>query len=222
MTTGKIWIKNLFIICSVLSLNLFSCTLEESNDYNEAFGVVEQFRNGDLYIRDDAGETLISTQPISSITTKDSRVWVSYTIENMNKTNDTLKILPYRVTNILSVPLQDASNINEDGIDIWSAWIAQNFLTFDFRIRAKNQDEIKNHEYALVLQPSNTESDTIFLNFRHDAKGDTKGVLCRTAIAVKLNELTVKRQFKIVAITYKDLNGFEQTIYRTYEDVKKF
>lgn len=119
----------------------------------------------------------------------------------------------------MPVYLQNESKLNDVGIDLWTLWIAQGFLTFDFRIRAKDPDKLKEHEYALVVQQKEV-TDTLSIDFRHDDGGDNYGVLCRTAVALKLNELRIAADSVVIAINYKNLAGTKHTEYRKYKLIK--
>ncbi|MDR0385304.1 MAG: NigD-like protein [Prevotellaceae bacterium] len=205
----------IFLISIVLFVH--ACVFgDEEGYYTDSFGVVKLFDNNMPYIESDEGEVLIPTQSISSFVRTGDRVWISYTVENENTKHDTLTVLPYRITSIMPLTLQSESRLNNDGIDLWTVWIAQGFLTFDFRIRANDPDKIKEHEYAMVASRQKETGDTLFIDFRHDAKGDNYGVLCRTAVAIKLSELKIANDYAVIAIDYNNLDGVKQTEYRTY------
>jgi len=199
--------RNLLYI--FICLSIVSCSLDETTLYSESFGVVYKSQDDKLYFRSDEGQVLIPTHDVSSFVGAGDRVWTTYSIEEESPNKDTLKVLPYRITQIKALELRAKSEINDVGVDLWNVWIAQNFLTLDFRIRANNADKIKDHEYALVSRKSN---DTLFIDFKHDSKGDNEGVLCRTAIAVKLDNTNTTES--TIAVNYKDLLGNKQTIYR--------
>jgi hypothetical protein len=202
-------------------LFMCSCSLSDEGYYSDSFGVVQLFDNGTQYVESDEGEILIPNQSISSFVETGDRVWISYTVEGENAKRDTLIILPYRITSVLPVSLQPSSTIDNDGVDLWTVWIAQGFLTFDFRIRAEDPEKIKGHKYALVA-PQREITDTLFINFRHDDGGDNYGVLCRTAVALKLSELkNVEKDSVMLAIDYKNLNGVDKTEYRMYKKTQK-
>jgi hypothetical protein len=190
--------------------------LEDDGDYRDSFGVIKLSGNNMQYVASDEGEMLIPSQSMSSFVEVGDRVWISYNIEKESPNRDTLTILPNRITRIIPLELQSKAKLNEDGIDLWTVWIAQNFLTFDFRIRTKDQEKMKEHEYELV-SPQKTITDTLFINFRHDAYEDNYGILCRTAIALKLNNLKIVNDSIVIAIDYKNLNGIKQMEYRTYK-----
>jgi hypothetical protein len=182
-----------------------------------------------LYIESDEGEILIPTQSISSFVQEGDRVWTSYLIiEDANPRKDTLLIEPYRVSHIMPVQIDRDANSNytgvnyqSDNIDVWNIWVSQGFLTVDFRIRALNQEKIKDHNYILALQKET--ADTLVINFIHDAQGDNSGVLCRTAIALKLSDIPINNDSLIIALNFKNLDGTKQTEYRMVkkEDVGK-
>ncbi|MDR2383703.1 MAG: NigD-like protein [Prevotellaceae bacterium] len=212
--------RRFFLIVSVV-LCTFSCTLdEESGYYSDSFGVVQLFNDDTQYVKSDEGEVLIPTQSISSFVETGDRVWISYTIEKENEKQDTLTILPYRITRVMPLDLQRESTLNESGIDLWTVWITQGFLTFDFRIRARDSEKIKDHKYALVA-PQKEVTDTLFINFRHDDGGDNYGVLCRTAVTLKLSNLNIAQDSVMLAIDYKNLSGVRQTEYRMYKKAQK-
>jgi hypothetical protein len=192
--------------------------LEETGYYSDSFGLVKL--SGSMqYIESDEGETLIPSQNVSAFVETGDRVWISYTVEQENAKRDTLTILPYRVTRIMPLKLENETELSEDGIDLWTVWLAQGFLTFDFRIRAKDQEKMKDHKYALV-SPRKEITDTLFINFRHDAGEDNYGVLCRTAVTLKLDDLKIARDSLVIAVDYRNLNGVRQTEYRTYRKVR--
>jgi hypothetical protein len=212
--------KQVFLI--VIILSLYSCSLDESGIYSESFGLVKNSvslsAGNTLYIESDEGEILIPTQSISSFVQEGDRVWTSYLIIEENPRKDTLMIEPYRVSHILPVQLtrnsgQTDVNFQTDNIDLWQVWESQGFLTVDFRIRAQNQEKIKDHEYTLAVQKEN--ADTLVINFIHDAKGDNSGVLCRTAIALKLSDIPIINNSLIIALNFKTLDGIKQTEYLT-------
>jgi hypothetical protein len=215
--------KKLFLI--VILISLYSCSLDESGLYSESFGVVKNSASlaagNTLYIESDEGEILIPTQSISSFVQEGDRVWTSYSIiEETNVRKDTLLIEPYRVSHIMPIQLEKSSNSDHtgdnfqtDNIDLWEIWVSQGFLTIDFRIRAVNQEKIKDHEYTLAIQKES--ADTLVINFIHDAKGDNSGILCRTAIALKLSDIPIINNSLIIALNFKNLNGIRQTEYRT-------
>jgi hypothetical protein len=209
---------SLFFVGIILCL--YSCSLEdEGGDYRDSFGVVKLSGDNKQYIASDENEVLIPSQNVSSFVETGDRVWISYNIEKENPNRDTLTILPNRITRIMPLELQNEAKLNEDGIDLWTVWVAQDFLTFDFRIRARDQETMKEHKYELAsLRKEST--DTLFINFRHDADGDNYGVLCRTAVALKLNNLKIANDSVVIVIDYKNLNGIKQTEYRTYKKVK--
>jgi hypothetical protein len=210
--------KSRFFLVGVI-LCLYSCNLEEGGDYRDSFGVVKLSSNNVQYIASDAGEVLIPSQSMSSFVESGNRVWVSYNIEKENLKRDTLIILPNRITHIMPLGLQNEATLNEDGIDLWTVWVAQNFLTFDFRIRAKNQETMKEHRYELVSS-QNKITDTLFVNFRHDAGEDNYGIMCRTAVTLKLNDLRIATDSIVIAIDYKKISGIKQTEYRIYKKGK--
>jgi hypothetical protein len=213
--------KNRFLIITVMALCVFSCSLDEdSGYYSDSFGVVRLFNDDTQYVKSDEGEVLIPNASISSFVETGDRVWISYTIEKENAKQDTLTILPYRITRVMPLFLQRESTLNESGVDLWTVWIAQDFLTFDFRIRAKDPEQIKGHQYALVAPQSETV-DTLFINFRHDDGGDNYGVLCRTAVTMKLSDLNIAQDSVMLAIDYKNLNGERHQEYRMYKKMQK-
>jgi hypothetical protein len=205
----------------VTALCVCSCSLEEdSGYYSDSFGVVRNFSDNTLYIESDEKEILIPNQSISEFVDKGDRVWISYTVEQENEKRDTLTVSPYRITRVMLLPLQNESNLKESGVDLWTAWIAQGFLTFDFRIRAKDPEKLKEHEYALV-SPQKEIADTLFINFRHDDGGDNYGVLCRTAVTLNLSDLKIANDSVVIAVDYKNLNGVKQTEYRMYRKIQR-
>jgi hypothetical protein len=212
--------KGRFFLISVV-LCVFSCSLdEEAGYYSDSFGVVRLFNNGMQYVESDEGEVLIPNQSISSFVETGDRVWISYAVEKENAKKDSLTILPYRITRVMPLDLQRESTLNENGIDLWTVWIAQGFLTFDFRIRAKDPEKIKDHQYALV-SPQREIADTLFINFRHDDGGDNYGVLCRTAVTLNLSNLNVAQDSVVLAIDYTNLSGIKQKEYRKYRKAQK-
>lgn len=200
----------------IVVLSLHSCALDEDGYYSDSFGVVRLSSKNLQYIESDEGEILMPNQSISSFVETGDRVWISYTIEEENGKRDTLTVTPYRITRIMPLSLQHQTTLNEHGIDLWTVWIAQGFLTFDFRIRAKDQEKIKEHKYALVTQQTET-ADTLFINFRHDNMGDNYGVLCRTGVALNLKEIHFANDPVTLVIDYMDFAGTRRTEYRTYK-----
>jgi hypothetical protein len=211
------------VFLTVIFLCLFSCTFEEDGGYyDDAFGVVKSStdnKNG-LYIEGDDGTILIPDQSVSSFVSRGDRVWVSYAFEEKVPKPDTLIISPYRITRIVPMTIQPVTNLKNDGIDLWTVWVAQNFLTFDFRIRAKDPDKLKDHKYALV-SPQKEIGDTLSIEFLHDAGNDLYGVLCRTAMTLKLDELTLAKDSTVIAVTYINLSGTKQTEYCVYKKDSK-
>jgi hypothetical protein len=193
---------------------LYACEFDP-REFGESFGVVYSASpDGKLYVKDDNGAILIPVQDISTLVDikAGSRVWTTYAIESQNYKGDTLNIDPYRISDIRIMPLQTSDTDDRDGIDIWRAWFAQGFLTFDFSILAQDPDNIKEHEYALVLQKYS--NDTAYIHFKHNAQDDNQGQNCRTAIAMSLQPFAETPQV-VFAVQYTDLYGFKQTIYRT-------
>jgi hypothetical protein len=214
--------RGFFLISIVFCI--YSCTLEEeagyAGYYSDSFGVVRLFGDGTPYIESDEEEILIPNQNIFDWVEVDDRVWVSYTVEKANEKRDTLTIEPYRITCVMPLNLQSETTLNDNGIDLWTVWIAQGFLTFDFRIKAKDPEKIKEHEYALVSSQKEIV-DTLFINFKHDDKGDNYGVLCRTAVALKLSDLRIASDSVVIAIDYKNINdGVTKTEYRIYKTIQ--
>ncbi|MDR1581868.1 MAG: hypothetical protein LBS55_01175 [Prevotellaceae bacterium] len=208
--------KSRFFLISII-LCISSCSLEEdSGYYSDSFGVVKPSGNNSLYIKSDKGEILIPNQNISSFVTAGDRVWISYTVEKENVNRDTLIILPYRITNVMPLTLQTSTTLNNTGVDMWTIWVAQGFLTFDFRIRAKDPEKLKEHEYALVSLQKEIK-DTLFIDFFHDDGGDNYGVLCRTAVTLKLSDLKIANDSVTIVVDYKDLHGIKQTEYQMYK-----
>jgi hypothetical protein len=207
------------LIISIV-LGVFSCSLDEEGYYSDSFGVVRLSDNDMQYVESDEGEVLIPNQSISSFVETGDRVWISYTIERENEKRDTLTILPYRITPVMPLQLQRETTLDNDGVDLWTVWIAQDFLTFDFRIKAKDPEKLKEHQYALVSSQKEI-ADTLFLNFRHDDGGDNYGVLCRTAVTLKLSDLNVAQDSVMIAIDYKNLDGIKQTEYRMYKKAQR-
>jgi hypothetical protein len=208
--------SKLLLINIVLSV-CCSCSLDgDEGYYSDSFGVVRLSGNNMQYVGSDEGEVLIPNQSISSFVETGDRVWISYTIEEENVKRDTLTILPYRITPVMPLKLQGESTLDNDGVDLWTVWVAQDFLTFDFRIKAKDPEKLKEHQYAIVSSQKEIV-DTLFVNFRHDDGGDSYGALCRTAVALKLSDLNIVRDSVMIAIDYKDLNGIKQTEYRMYK-----
>lgn len=202
-------------------LVLVSCSLEDGSSgyYSDSFGVVKLLDENTHYIVSDEKEILIPAQNISSFVETGDRVWVSYTVERESTGRDTLTIVPYRITCIMPLELQGNTALNESGIDLWKAWVAQDFLTLDFRIRAKDPDNLKDHQYGLISSQREI-GDTLFINFRHDDGGDNFGVLCRTAVTLKLNDLKMVKDSITIAIDYKNLSGIRNTEYRAYKKNK--
>ncbi|MDR1170771.1 MAG: hypothetical protein LBK97_08070 [Prevotellaceae bacterium] len=211
--------KGKFFLISII-LCIYSCTLEDdAGYYSDSFGVVRLFNDHTPYIESDEGKILIPSQSISSFVRTGDRVWISYTVENENKKQDTLTILPNRIAQVMPLNLQSESKPRNDGVDLWTVWIAQDFLTFDFRIRAINSDKIKEHEYALVSTQKEI-TDTLHIDFQHDAKGDTYGVLCRTAVALKLSDLNIASDSAVIVIDYNNLDGIKHTEYVMYRKIQ--
>jgi hypothetical protein len=212
--------RELFLTGIILCF--FSCTLdEEKGYYSDSFGVVKLSSKNTPYIKSDEGEMLIPDESISSFVSSGDRVWVSYLVKKENINQDTLTISPYRITGIMPLKIQNATNLKNDGIDLWTVWVAQDFLTFDFRVRAKDTDKLKDHEYALV-SPQKEITDTLFIDFVHDAGNDTDGILCRTAVTLKLNELKIANDSIVLAVDYRNLDGVkQQTEYRIYKKSNK-
>jgi hypothetical protein len=211
--------KGRFFLISIV-LCVCSCALgDDEGYYSDSFGVVKLFSDDTPYIESDEKEILIPSQSISSFVGAGDRVWVSYTVEKQNEKHDTLTILPYRITRVMPLYLQNESALNDVGMDLWTVWIAQGFLTFDFRIRAKDPDKLKDHEYALVSSQKNI-TDTLFMNLIHDDGGDNFGVLCRTAVTLKLSNLNIVNDSVVIAIEYKNLSGTKQTEYRMYRKIQ--
>jgi hypothetical protein len=199
---------------ALFSLLLYSCGVEGGSTYSESFGVVGKTDDGALYVKSDEGVTIIPVQDISSIVEAGDRTWLSYEIESEEATTNTMKVTPYRVTRILQVSLQNESTIGEDGLDLWKVWVAQGFLTFDFRVLATDYNHVKNHEYELIVKKES--ADTLYTVLKHDAKGDNqKGVMCRTAVTMKVQELSSYKNLIVIAVEYKELgaNGAMQTLY---------
>jgi hypothetical protein len=212
--------KGRFFLLGVV-LCICSCSLEEdSGYYSDSFGVVRHFSDNTPYIESDEKEILIPNQSISAFVGAGDRVWISYTIEQENARRDTLTVSPYRITRIESLSLQNESKLKESGIDLWTAWIAQGFLTFEFRIRPKDPEKLKEHEYALVASQKEI-ADTLFINFRHDDGGDNYGVLCRTAVTLNLDSLKISSDSVVLAVDYKNLDGIKQTEYRMYKRIQQ-
>jgi hypothetical protein len=198
-------------------LFLYSCTFEEETGYyNDSFGVVNLSENKALYIKSDEGETLIPNQSISDFVLSGDRVWVSYAVEKENVNKDTLTISPYRITPITPMILQKATTLKDDGIELLTIWVAQDFLTFDFKVRSNDHNRLKTHEYALVSLQTEI-IDTLFINLVHDAGNDNAGTLYRTAVTLKLNELKTAKDSIIFAIDYNTLGGVKQREYRIYK-----
>jgi hypothetical protein len=208
--------KSRFFLIGII-LCIYSCSFEEdSGYYSDSFGVVKLSSNNTLYITSDEGKVLIPDEDISSFVMVGDRVWASYTIEKENANHDTLHILPYRITRVMPLTLQNESKLNDVGIDLWTVWISQDFLTFDFRIRANDPDKLKEHKYALV-SPHNEIKDTLFINFIHDDGGDNYGVLCRTAVALKLSNLRIEKESIVIAVEYTNFSGVKQKEYQIYK-----
>jgi hypothetical protein len=206
---------------SIVCISLYSCILEEDTGYySDSFGVVKLSGDNTLYVKSDEGEVLIPNESISPYADKGDRIWISYTVEEENLNRDTLMISPYRITRVMPVKLQSETKLKNDGINLWTVWISQDFLTFDFKIQANDPDKLKAHEYALV-SPQKEIIDTLFISFIHDAGNDNSGTLCRTAIALKLDELKIVNDSVTIAIDYKNLEGTRQTEYRVYKKSKK-
>ncbi|MDR2382402.1 MAG: hypothetical protein LBD76_00740 [Prevotellaceae bacterium] len=214
MKSGFFLIGIAFCVCSC-SLNE-----EKTSYYSDSFGVVRLFDNGLQYVESDEGEILVPSQSISSFVETGDRVWMSYTIEGENAKQDALTILPYRITRIMPLELQRETTLNNNGIDLWTVWIAQGFLTFDFQIMVKDPEKIKEHKYALVA-PQREIVDTLFIDFMHDDGGDNYGMLCRTAVTMKLNNLDIIQDSVMLAINYQNLSGIEQKEYRMYKKTQK-
>lgn len=200
---------------ALFSLLLFySCSIEGGSTYTESFGVVGKNEDGSLYVKSDEGVTIIPTQDISSIVESGDRTWLSYEVESEEATTNTLKVTPYRVTRILQISLQHESTIGEDGLDLWKVWFAQGFLTFDFRVLAKDYNYVKNHDYSLIIEKES--ADTLYTVLKHDSKGDNqKGVMCRTAVTLKAQELSSYKNLIVIAVEYKELGaaGAKRTLY---------
>jgi hypothetical protein len=189
---------------------------EDEGYYSDSFGVVRLFSDDNPYIETDDGEVLIPTTDIFSFVGRGDRIWISYTVESKNAKRDTLTILPYRITRVMPLYLQNKSQLDDNGIDLWAVWVAQGFLTFDFRVRAKDQEKLKEHEYALVSSQEKIV-DTLFVNLRHDDGGDSYGIMCRTAVALNLSDLRMTNDSVVIAIDYTNLNGAKRTEYRLYK-----
>jgi hypothetical protein len=211
---GKVDFRIKYFFAALFSLLLYSCGIEGGSTYAESFGVVGKNEDGSLYVKSDEGVTIIPVQDISSIVEPGDRTWISYEIESEEATTNTMKVTPYRVTRILQVSLQNESAISEDGLDLWNVWFAQGFLTFDFRVLATDYNQVKNHDYALIIKKES--ADTLYTVLKHDAKGDNrKGVVCRTAVTMKVQELSSYKNLIVIAVEYKELGekGAMRTLY---------
>lgn len=205
------------LCCTILlGFLMFSCDFEQTTgSYNETFGVAFEGDDGAIFIQSDNGEILIPNENLSSILDVGDRVWISYVVKSSDEQSKTLRVSPYRVLSVSIANLSRTSTVtNDDGVDLREVWVAQNFLTFDFHIRAKDQNEIKNHQYVLLRKEEN--NDTLNIKFIHDAQTNIGTQSCRTAVALNLDEFMFQSKISTLAIEYKDLlDGTQKIIYRT-------
>ena len=73
---------------------------------------------------------------------------------------------------------------------------------------------MKNHDYSLIIEKES--ADTLYTVLKHDSKGDNqKGVMCRTAVTLKAQELSSYKNLIVIAVEYKELGaaGAKRTLY---------
>jgi hypothetical protein len=194
---------------------MFSCDFEQTTgSYNETFGVAFEADDGSLFIRSDNGEIIVPDESLTTILDGGDRVWISYTIKSSDEQTKTLHVRPYRVLSVAIANLsRESTATTDDGVDLREVWIAQNFLTFDFHVRAKDQNAIKNHQYILIQK--SIINDTLNIKFIHDAQANTGTLSCRTAVALNLDDLPAQSKILTLAIEYKDLlDGTLKMVYR--------
>ncbi|MDR0560507.1 MAG: hypothetical protein LBG92_10070 [Prevotellaceae bacterium] len=198
----------------------YSCSINTNVGYYfESFGVAQLSpENDQMCIYNDENQLLIPKEDISSTVSAGERAWISYTVEAENEEKNVLTVTSSRVTAITTLKLQSVADIDDNGIDIWNIWLAQNFLTLDFKIHVNDWNEVKNHRFALIEQGE--KNDTLSIKFIHDAANSEGSAEFRTAVALNMNDIYDRQNISTLAIEYKDIkNGairkYCQKVYRT-------
>lgn len=196
---------------------LASCWEESSSNEYEAFGIIEE-NKGKLCMRDDNGGLLVPAQSISTFVSEGDRAWMLFAADRIPQEGQTLDVNLYDITKLHECTLQTdgEDTLGNDGVGLNRLWIAQDFLTLDMMVAAYDEYALKKHTFV-VYSDMRVKNDTLYLEFRHKAEGNTdKDNLLRTGAALRLTNLQLGPEPIVLALKITDLDGKTETYYCTY------
>jgi hypothetical protein len=210
MNTAKFHLLNL-----LLCFGLASCWDDTPVVQHEAFGVAES-SGGKLCIRDDSGGLLTPAQAITPFVDEGNRLWALFSSEHAPN-GQNLDINLFDITKLYACALQTGGldTLGNDSVELNKIWIAQGFLTLDIMVTAEDEYTLKTHTYAMYSD-MNIENDTLYIDFRHNAKGDTDREKYRTGVAMKLSAFDFNSNFTVIAMTIVGNGGKTYVHYCNY------
>ena len=209
--------KKIVIAFKVLMICMIAVSCSKSSDNAELYetiGVVAEDANigGKLYVVSDNGKIVYPTASVLSINDRDARVWMLYSIEN-DANADTLKAVVYQFLRVTTAKVQTegADTLkNDDVVEMFNIWVAQNYLTFSMKLYAYSPTSLDKHKYAIYLNPATAPSDTLHLELRYDRNRDANNTYYNKLLAVKMSDIytaAAVNSASVLAIKYRHENG---------------
>ena len=212
--------KTRFVATSLLLCLFSSCIFYDDTERLEAFGVVindsgiPSSNRKSRYILSDEGKKLFPDWDLYEYI--GSRVWIIYNIDSESKPGEQDIILQDMVK-LREIQLQTGvpDTLRNEKTGMRKVWIAHNYLTIDLDVAANSSESIKKHVFA-VYSDKTVKNDTVYMELRHDMKGDDGYNFFRTGLAINLPEQGINKNI-VISFKYLDSNNEQITKHLTYK-----
>ena len=210
-----------FSLIGLLTIGLFSCDLNDDDDYSlgnywVGFGIVDVENGSDYTIKmDDGAELFPVNSGIHWHEEDDStRVLVNYTILDEKRVNEEFEEYYVRVNSvkdilfkgILDITEEIEDSIGNDPIHVEDVWTVNNMLTFELQYLGSNRI----HYVNLVKEPGELTAadEPIQLELRHNNRDDYPAYTMSSFVTFDLRSLQIEGQDSVMfTVTGKDFQG---------------
>ena len=208
-------ITRFYLMSLFACFGLASCWDDEPVVQHEAFGVAEN-SSGKLCVRDDGGGLLVPSQPINQFADEGDRVWVLFSSAHA-PSGQVLDVNLFDITKLYACEVQSGGldTLGNNSVELNRIWVAQGFLTVDIMVMAGDEYSLKEHAYA-IYSDMHIEKDTLYMELRHNAKGDSEEHKYRTGVAMKVSALNFDANSFVIAMKITGDEGETSVHYCKY------
>ena len=210
-----------FSLIGMLAIGLFSCDLNDDDDYSlgkywVGFGIVDVENGSDYTIKMDDGSELFPVNSAIHWHEEDdsTRVLVNYTILDEKRVNEEYEEYYVRVNSvkdilfkgILDITEETEDSIGNDPIHVEDVWTVNNILTFELQYLGSSRI----HYVNLVKEPGELTADDepIQLELRHNDRDDYPSYHMSAFVTFDLSSLQIEGQDSVMyTVTGKDYHG---------------